>query len=267
MEAETFAYLVQRFVTDWSRDQTAHTIRGVQAVDTTKPNDHLEPLLLLSGSGLQPWIWAAFINELPPGTPVGIGARPSGPDLILAAYVEHALASAPAEKFTVVGHSLGAVVGLAVASTAADRINGFVAVAGVVPSPPGSFLSAMPLPNRWMLSLGIRIAGTRPPDKMIRQSLGAGLSEPLLDRLVDEFQSDSAELFRSKITRTDQPHRRGYVLTANDPEMTTKLQDRFVTNLAPEWTTTLNTGHLPMLEDPSGLAAAVGDFTDNGHDG
>lgn len=219
-----------------------------------------QPLLLLSGSGLNPWIWDAFVSKLPAGTAVGIATRPPGGDASLAKYVEHAIAAAPAERFTIVGHSLGAIVGLGAAAAAPERVAGLVAVAGVVPIPPGSFLSAMPLPNRWALSVAMRIAGTRPPNKAIRNSLAAGLEPSMADRIVDEFEPDSPQVFRSKITRTDLPARRGYIATSNDVEMPTRLQRRFIDALAPEWTTTINTGHLPMLEDPKGLAGAILDF-------
>ena len=227
---------------------------------STQPARDCEPLLLLSGSGLQPWIWEEFISELPEGTPVTVAKRPSGDDASLATYVEQAIAAAPAERFTIVAHSLGAIVGLAVASAVPDRVTALVAVAGVVPDPPGSFLSAMPIPNRWVLSIAMRIAGTRPPDKAIRKSLTRGLDSAVADRIVDQFEPDSSQVFRSKISRTDQPQRRGYVTTSNDSELPPKLQQRFVNALAPEWTSSINTGHLPMLENPSGLAAAILDF-------
>ena len=220
-------------------------------------------LLLLSGSGLRPWIWDEFVSELPADTGVGVASRPLGSEASLSSYVEQAIEAAPAERFTIVAHSLGAIVGLAVASAVPERVTGLVVIAGAVPSPPGSFLSAMPLPNRWVLSLMMRIAGTRPPDKVIRKSLAAGLEPSVADRLVNEFEPDSGQVFRTQINRTDLPVHRGYVTTSNDPEMPTKLQQRFIEALDPAWTTTIDTGHLPMLEDPSGLAAAVLDYIES----
>ncbi len=219
-----------------------------------------EPLLLLSGSGLQPWIWDDFVAELPTNTAVGIARRPSGKDASLAEYVASALEAAPSERFTIVAHSVGAVVALGVAAAAPERVSGLVAVAGVVPALPGSFLSAMPIPNRWVLSMAMRVAGTRPPDKAIRKTLTGRLDADVADRIVEQFEAESPHLFRTAVAQGSQPIPKGYVRTAEDAEMPAGLQDRFVNALTPDWTKTLQAGHLPMLEDPAGLAAAIVDF-------
>ncbi len=223
--------------------------------------DQSDALLFISGAGLPPWIWDDVVAELPLGTRTAVAPRPVGANRPLSAYVEHALEAAPAEQFTIVAHSLGAITGLAVADTALDRAEGLIAVAGVVPEGAGSFLSAMPRPNRWILNIAMRVGGTRPPDKAIRTSLGAGLDDTVVDRLVEEFEPDSPLLFRTAVARTDRPSRRGYVTSTNDRELPAKLQRRFHDALDPSWETTLPTGHLPMLEDPTGLAAAIRDFT------
>jgi len=95
-------------------------------------------------------------GELPAGTTVGIATRPPDGDASLAAYVDHAIAAAT----------------------------------GVIPKPPGSFLSAMPLPNHWVLSVAMRIAGTRPPDNAIRKSFAAGLEPFVADRIEPDSRKD-----------------------------------------------------------------------------
>ena len=170
------------------------------------------------------------------------------------------MAAVPPGPFTIVGHSAGAIVGLAIAAGAPERVTAFVAVAGVVPSTPGSFISAMPAPNRWVLSAVMRVAGTRPPEKAIRTSLAEGLDGDTTDRIVEEFVPESQQLFRTPISSTYTPTRRGYVRTSRDRELPVQLQQRFVGALSPDWTTTLDTGHLPMLEDPPALARAITDF-------
>lgn len=220
-----------------------------------------DALLLLSGSGLQPWIWEPLVDRLPSGTRVGIGPRPAGEDSPLEAYVEQAIDAAPDGPFAIVAHSLGAIVGLSVAAAIPDRVTGLLVVAGVVPPAGGSFLSAMPLPQRWLLDVAMRVAGTRPPDKAIRASLAAGVDPACAERIVRDFEPDSAAVFRTSLSQIDAPPRRGYVMTADDRELSPKLQDRFRRTLAPQWTTTIDSGHLPMIENPPALAAAVTEFS------
>ena len=121
-------------------------------------------------------------SRLDPGQHrVVVSRPPQASKADLEGYANHALAKAPEGEFTIVGRSLGAVVGLKVIDLAPDRVARFLAVAGVVPPPGGSFVSAMPFPNRLVLDLVMRFAGTRPPDKAIRSTL-AGLDPGLVER-------------------------------------------------------------------------------------
>lgn len=225
----------------------------------THPN---MPLLLLGGAGLPSWIWDDLRTALNPNRASVVASRPSG-DASLLDYARSALDSAPWQQFVIVAHSSGGVIATALTGLAPQRVGGFLGVAAVVPPPGASFITSMPFPNRLILSAVMRIAGTRPPEKAIRTTLATGVDRATADRIVRDFIPESPSLYRHKIgDRPSTPHR-GYIYTAADKELPYPVQCRFRTNLDPQWESTLDTGHLPMLEDASSLGEAVQQFLDH----
>ncbi|WP_017587904.1 alpha/beta fold hydrolase [Nocardiopsis ganjiahuensis] len=233
-----------------------------------------EPVLLISGAGLPSWIWDATRKELASSRETAVAARPDGHadsgaggvgGVSLADHAAAALASAPWDRFAVVAHSAGGVVGAELARLAPERVSALLGVSAVVPGPEGSFVSSMPFPNRLLLSLVMRIAGTRPPESVIRGGLTAGLGEDMTDRVVADFVTEPTALFRGRTGREPIRQRRGYVLTSRDRALAPGLQRRFAANLfsgdqGVTWEETLDTGHLPMLEAPGSLARLVTGF-------
>lgn len=236
-------------------------------------------MLLISGAGLPSWIWDATREELAPARETAVAARPDGgadagsggrAGVSLVNHVEAALASAPWDRFAVVAHSAGGVVGAELARLAPERVSALLGVSAVVPGPGGSFVSSMPFPNRLLLSLVMRVAGTRPPESVIRGGLTAGLGEDVADRVVADFVTEPPALFRGRTGQGPLRQRRGYVLTTRDRQLSQSLQRRFAANLFSGhqlsedqgvfWEEALDTGHLPMLEDPRSLARLVTRF-------
>ncbi|WP_418058867.1 alpha/beta fold hydrolase [Pimelobacter simplex] len=219
-----------------------------------------QPVLFLSGSGLPTWIW----DEVRAGLPVSaVAHRPSSPGADPTAYAAAALAAVDWPRFTVVAHSVGGVVAQAVLAAAPERVTGVLGVAAVWPGPGRSFAGALPAPQRWVLPLIMRLAGTRPPEKQLRAGLGAGLPEATVDRLVAAFTPESRALFVTPAPPVPEGWSglRGYVRTTSDRDVPTALQDRSAEALGATFVRELATGHLPMLSDPAGLRAAVTGFT------
>lgn len=218
------------------------------------------PALLLSGAGFPEWIWDGVRERLGPVLHTVIASRPTNPSQSnLAGYAEQALADAPEGPFTIVAHSLGAVVGLKVLELEPERVERFLSIAGVVPLPGGSFVSAMPFPNRLVLDLVMRFAGTRPPDKAIRSTL-AGLDPDTVERILEDFTPEPRALFRQRLDLTPRTIPTGYLHTSQDRDLPQRLQDKFAKNLGATWTRALKTGHMPMLEEPTGVADAIRAF-------
>ncbi|MGH1564148.1 alpha/beta fold hydrolase [Mumia sp. DW29H23] len=215
------------------------------------------PVLLLGGAGLPAWIWDATREALAPAHETVVASRPHGRTPSLADYVDAALASAPWDRFAVVAHSSGGVVGSELARRAPDRVSVLVGVCAVVPAAGGSFVSSMPFPQRHLLSLAMRVAGTRPPDGAIRRGVAAGLDDATAERIVSEFVPESPALYRDRVGTAPLRLPVGYVTTTQDRELSPALQRRLADNLGTPRQRSLATGHLPMLEDATELANAV----------
>ncbi|MBV6726941.1 alpha/beta fold hydrolase [Nocardioides daeguensis] len=217
-----------------------------------------EPVLLLSGSGLPAWIWDEVRAGLDESA---VAPRPTSPDAGPEAYAAAALAAVDWPRFTVVAHSVGGVVAQALLAAAPERITGVLGVSAAWPAPGRSFADALRVPQRWLLPLILRLAGTRPPEKQLRAGIGAGLPAQTVDRLVAEFTPESRQLFVTPAPVADgSPARRGYVRTTGDQELPLPVQDRAAAGLGGDFRRDLATGHLPMLEDPAGLLEVVREF-------
>lgn len=179
---------------------------------------HRDPILFISGAGLGPWVWEEVRDLLDVGTRVA--SRPSeGTSATLAQYAEAAIQSAPHGQFTVVAHSVGGMVAAEVARLAPDRVSGVLAVTATIAGLGQSFTSARPIPQRWLLATAMRVAGTRPPEKVIRRGLGEGLADGAVQRIVAEFVTESRRLYTDPTSASSWPGRRGYIVTTRDREI------------------------------------------------
>lgn len=231
-------------------------------------------LLVLSGAGLPAWIWDEALDGVAERRVVDFG-RLTGPGGSLAPgssragsggerlvdYAREALDQAPWDTFTVVAHSVGGVVAAELCHLAPDRVDGVVAVSAVIPTQGSSFVAAMPVPQRFVLPLVLRLAGTRPPEAAVRKGLASHVDEDVAGRLVAEFRPESRGLFRDRVDGPVRfPDRRSYLLTTDDREIPPGLQARFARNLGVTTPVSLDGGHLPMVERPGELRAALEAF-------
>jgi pimeloyl-ACP methyl ester carboxylesterase len=225
------------------------------------------PLLFLGGAGLPAWIWDDVRAALPPGTQSAVAAYPRDRTASLADYAEAVVEEAPWPASTVVAHSIGGVVAAEVLSRHPERVSGLLGVAAVVPAAGRSFLRSLPFPMGLVLGAVLRVAGTRPPEKAIRTGLAAGLPPGTADRVVADFSPESARLYRDATGPRVVPGRRGYVHTSADRELSPAVQQASADRLDATWTSSLPTGHLPMLEAPAALAGAIQGFLTSTHPG
>lgn len=216
------------------------------------------PLLFLGGAGLPAWIWDGVRAELPADSVVG--TYPKRPDAHLEHYAAAVLEQAPEGGFTIVAHSIGGVVATQLAATAPDRVAGILGITASFPAPGTSFLAALPAPQRILMRLILRVAGTRPPEKAIRSGLCAGLDEATTTRIVTEFAPESSHLYRDTVPPRTLPGHTGYVITTADTQLPVPLQRTHATELSARFRREIPTGHLPMLQAPAELATTIKEF-------
>lgn len=212
------------------------------------------PLLFLSGAGLPAWIWDDVRAAHPDSS---VAAYPSTGTL--QDYATKVLAEAP-DRFVIVAHSIGGVVASQLLAQAPERVEALLGVAASFPKPGQSFLKALPFPNKLIISLAMRLAGTKPPEKAIRTSLADGVVPLQVDRLVADFKPESQHLYRDPIPARQFPTHTGYLHTTADKELPPTLQQSFAANLGATWTHSLPTGHLPMLTATTDLSLAIKSF-------
>lgn len=218
------------------------------------------PLLFLSGAGLADWIWDDARSALPASVPSAVAWAPSPSSASLLDHAQRVLDEVSWPAFTVVAHSIGGVVATALANRDPQRVHSVLGVAAAVPASGTSFLGSLPFPNRLLLSTMMRVAGGRPPEKVIRSGLTGGLTSAAADRVVEDFSPAPQWLYRDSTPERSFPVRRGYLLTSEDREFNARMQAGFADELGATWTRTLPTGHLPMLEAPAEFSMAVAAF-------
>lgn len=216
------------------------------------------PLLFLSGAGLPAWIWDDVRAGLP--GPSIVATRPAAGAGTVTAYAQTALEEAPDGPFAVVAHSAGGVVAGELVRLAQGRVGAVLGVAAVLPAAGASFTSSFPFPQKAVLPLLLRLAGTRPPESAIRKGLAAGLDEDTVQRLIADLEPEPLKYFTSR-TASDVAMRgvpnKQYLLTTNDAELPAKLQRRYAQQLGVTLAAEVASGHLPMLTHPAAVVAAV----------
>jgi pimeloyl-ACP methyl ester carboxylesterase len=211
------------------------------------------PVLFLSGAGFPPWIWDEVRSSLDVASAVAPSARPIGK---LDDYARAALDAATGwPRCHVVAHSVSGVVAAALVARAPERVGAVTAVCAVVPRAGASFVSSLPRPQRYVMAAMVRLAGTRPPESVIR-SAAAGVDASAADRVVAGFEPESKRLYLDRAPAHAWPGDVTYVQTTEDREFPVALQDRYAALLGAT-VRPIPTGHLPMLQDPARLATLI----------
>lgn len=223
-------------------------------------------VVFLHGAGLRGSVWTAVAEQmhapcLLADFPYRDESEEAREDLTIEDYISaihQQIDEWGCHRFILVAHSISGVLALELARRFQGRAAGLVAVGATIPRNGGSFLSSLPLPNRWILSAILRLAGTKPPEAFLRKGLCSDLTPELTDATVMGFLPESKLLYTERIKApvpADLP--KMYIKLTEDKEMLPPLQERMIAALQPVHVEELQAGHLPMLSEPEGLSKAI----------
>ncbi|MGF7228358.1 MAG: alpha/beta fold hydrolase [Candidatus Saccharibacteria bacterium] len=221
-------------------------------------------VVLIAGAGLGTWVWDDMVTALEtPSLAISFPDAASKKSMSLEDYTKTALEQVKAwqgvDRYVIVGHSIGAIIALQLADLLKDRVAGLIAISAVIPKNGGSFFSGQPFPQKVIIPLLTRLAGTRPPDSAIKKSYCNDLSAAQTAEVLRRFQPESVALYgdKSVVAVPDIP--RLYIMLSRDQNLSPTSQTTMAINLK-AGTVTLETGHLPMVSKPTELAHVFEDF-------
>jgi len=167
------------------------------------------------------------------------------------------------EKLVIVTHSIGGLVGLRIAERFKDKVIGFVGIGSAIPKNGNSFISCLPFPQKLLLPLIMRLAGTKPPKSSIQNGLCNDLNSLQTEQVVEKFTAESKYLYTEKSKSIIPNTKKLYIELANDKEFSVSVQKKMAENLNCENIVSLKSGHLPMLSIPEKLSRILDEFIDD----
>ncbi len=163
-------------------------------------------------------------------------------------------------RIVLVGHSLGGTLMMRMSEVLGDRVVGLVAMAAMIPLPNEDFFSCLPFPQRTILPLVVRLAGTKVPESAIRRGLCADLSGEQADAVVKGFTAESRRLYCEPIRYTPRELPALYVVFSGDQDFPPARQRLMARRLHAD-VEEVPGGHLAMLSQPETLGRLLAAFT------
>lgn len=164
------------------------------------------------------------------------------------------------DNFVIVTHSIGGCVGLSLTDYFAEKVVGFVAISSAVPTNGNSFISCLPFPQSLLMPLMLNLFGTKPPQKVIEQTLCNDLTSEQTSEIVKRFTPEAKLLYTTKVNYTNLEIKNLYIKLTNDKGFPVQLQDKMIKNLTAQKVVTLDSGHLPMISKPKELSEFLNGF-------
>ena len=164
------------------------------------------------------------------------------------------------DNFVIVTHSIGGCLGLSLTDYFAKKVVGFVGISSAIPTSGNSFISCLPFPQSLLMPLILNLFGTKPPQKVIEQTLCNDLTSEQTSEIIKRFTPEAKLLYTTKINYKILDLKKLYIKLTNDKGFPVQLQDKIIKKLTTQKVVTLDGGHLPMISKPKELSDILNNF-------
>lgn len=227
--------------------------------------------VFVNGAGLEGLVWSKVVEEFEHPCilaefPQRNGSVKSRSGLSLEDYVTHMKKQVDGwgtHKVVIVAHSLGGVLALKLASLLTDRLAGIVAVGAAIPKRGGSFFIRFTFSPAGHYVHHSAYRRHKTPESSIRLGLCNDLLPDQATEIVGGFIPESRRVYTDRINVPVPDVPKLFVKLTKDNELSSSLQDKMISNFAPQAVRSLDTGHLPMISNPEGLRSILVDFVAN----
>ncbi len=225
-------------------------------------------IIFIHGAGLGNYIWSDLKSNLDYSTLMIEFPNRNQDDkanckLSFEDYVTKAISNTEnfkKQKVIIVTHSIGGLIGLRIAEHLKDKIIGFVGIGSAIPTNGKSFVSCLPFPQKLIIPLVMKLAGTKPPKSAIEKGLCNDLKPSQTEKVIEKFTAESRSLYMGN-SKTKIPNvKKLYVELTDDKEFSVSVQKKMSENLNCKNIVTLESGHLPMLSVPEKLSVILNEF-------
>jgi pimeloyl-ACP methyl ester carboxylesterase len=225
-------------------------------------------LVLLHGAMLGRWIWKRVEPLLAgPALAVDLPGRGTKPADVTRLTLDDVVDSAtsdieswPVDRVILVAHSLSGILIPGLVSRLPRRAVHAVFISAAVPEPGASYLDVLPASQRLFLRFALltQRKGLLTPAWAARRALCNDLDEPTTRFVLERLTREAPGLYGAPVPgEIPASTPRLYVKLTADHGFSPALQDLMITRLHAPRLEEIDSGHLPMLAHPEGIAAIL----------
>lgn len=224
-------------------------------------------VVFIHGSGLGSYIWDSVLKHIKlPAIAIDIPETINSLSRETLTFNEYSriiveqIRNFNKEQFILVAHSSGGLLALTLTRYLQTQIIGLIGIAAVFPKSGQSFMSSQPFPMNIIFPTLLRLFGTKPPNKAIRNNLCNDLSSECSQIVLDNFKLESISLYTEKVSYDGLDTNTVYITLTNDKSLSPAMQTKMADNLKILKNIKLNSGHLPMMSIPEKTANVLNEI-------